>query len=77
MKAVKSQLGFLYRSPHRHFRQETLSQAVHTITTAAYQSTQDSQQGTDPGPGPQETGSSGPQPTSDDDVVDAEYREVA
>ncbi len=56
---------------------ETLSQAVHTITTAAYQSTQDSQQGTDPGPGTQETGSSGPQPTSDDDVVDAEYREVA
>ena len=56
---------------------ETLSQAVHTITTAAYQGTQGSQQGTDPGPGTPETGSSGPQPTSEDDVVDAEYREVA
>ena len=55
---------------------EILSQAAHNITTAAYQNTQGFQR-TDSDPGTQGTGSSNPQPANDDDVVDAEYREVA
>jgi molecular chaperone DnaK len=56
---------------------EGLSQAAHKITTTAYQNAQGSQ-GPHAGPGPQETGpSSGQQATGDDDVVDAEYQEVA
>jgi len=56
---------------------ERLSQATHKITTTAYQNAQGSQ-GHQAGPGPQKTGpSSGQQATGDDDVVDAEYREVA
>jgi len=56
---------------------ERLSQAAQKITTTAYQNAQGSQ-GPHAGPGPQEAGpSSGQQATGDDDVVDAEYREVA
>jgi molecular chaperone DnaK len=56
---------------------ERLSQAAHKITAAAYQNAQGSQ-GTHAGPGHRETGpSSGQQGTGDDDVVDAEYQEVA
>ena len=55
---------------------ETLSQAAHKITAAAYQNAQGAQ-GPHAGPGPEETGPSGQQSTGDDDVVDAEYQEVA
>ena len=55
---------------------ETLSQAVNKITTAAYQNAQGPQD-SGAAPGPEGTGPSGQQPTGDDDVVDAEYREVA
>jgi len=56
---------------------ERLSQAAEKITTTAYQNAHGSQ-GHHAGPGPQEAGpSSGQQATGDDDVVDAEYQEVA
>ena len=56
---------------------ERLSQAAHKITTTAYQNAQGSQ-GPHADPGHQETGpSSGQQATGDDEVVDAEYQEVA
>jgi molecular chaperone DnaK len=56
---------------------ESLSQATHKITTAAYQNVQGSQE-PHAGPGPDEPGpSSGQQANGDDDVVDAEYQEVA
>jgi molecular chaperone DnaK len=56
---------------------DSLTQAVHTITAAAYQNAHSSQPGGHPGPDMQETGSTGKQDSADDDVVDAEYREVA
>ncbi|MEN8246310.1 MAG: molecular chaperone DnaK [Thermodesulfobacteriota bacterium] len=56
---------------------EGLSQAAHTITAAAYQNSQSPQEGAADGPDTQKTGPSGAQPRGDDDVVDAEYQEVA
>ncbi len=56
---------------------DTLTQAVHTITAAAYQNAPGSQQGGHPGPDMQDPGSTGTQRTADEDVVDAEYQEVA
>ena len=55
---------------------ETLSQAAHTITSAAYQNAQ-GPQGPHAGSGPGQSSPSGKHSTGDDDVVDADYQEVA
>ena len=56
---------------------ESLSQAAQAITAAVYQNAQSPQRGAGDGPDTQETGPSGAQPRGDENVVEAEYQEVA
>jgi len=62
---------------------ETLNQAVHKVTTAAYQGAQHpagentGPAGGNTAPGPGNTDATPPHPEGDEEVVDAEYREVA